>query len=300
MEKNTKTMFALVIGIIYILSLISFSSALSVDADYITIYPGEQGSVKINVENNNNYDIEEVSVGFVLSTISPTGELITLPFSALGSSEKTLDDLNDGDDDSATFTLKASTDITPGDYNIPYVVKYKKEGENTTLTQEGSFGIRVSARTDIDFSLETSDNAIIGKQGQVTLEIINKGLGEIKSVDVEFLPNGFDLLSKNKIFIGTIDAEDSDTASFDVIYKSANPTFTAQISYKDFDNQDQVQTISLPVKVYTEEQAKNLGLVTTSRTGFYILGIFIVLIIWYFWRRSRKKRKEKKIKERSA
>ena len=281
---------------IYIFSIISFASALSVNADYIKLYPGEQGSVKIKVENNNNYDIEDVSIALVLSSIQ-SGQVVSLPFSAIGSSEKTLDDLNDGDDDSATFTLKASTDIAPGDYNIPYVVRYKESGTNTTLTQEGTFGLRVSAKTDLDFSVETSDNAIVGQQGQVTLEIINKGLGAIKSVSVEFIPNGFNLLSTNKVFIGTIDAEDSDTASFDVIYKNVNPIFSAQVTYKDFDNQDQTQTISIPVKVYTEEQAKDLGLVSTSHTSLYVIVILLILIIFYFWRRARKKRKQRKMKE---
>lgn len=300
MNKSGKIFFGILILTIYIFSAISFASALSVDAEYIKIYPGEQGNVKINVENNNNYDIEDVSVALVLSSISPTGEIISLPFSAVGSSEKTLDDLDDGDDDSASFALKASTGITPGDYNIPYVVKYKKAGENETLTQEGTFGLLVSAKTDVDFSVETSDTAIVGQQGQVTLEIINKGLGEIKSVSVQFYPNGFDLISSNKQFIGTIDAENSDTASFDVIYRSANPVFSAQVSYKDFENQEQTQTVSIPVKVYTKEQAKNLGLVSTSHTFRYILFVIIILIAWYFWRRARKKRKQRKMKETSG
>ena len=57
------------------------------------------------------------------------------------------------------------------------------------------------------------------------------------------LPNGFELLSKDKIFVGTIDADDSDTATFDVIYKTTSPTLTARVEYKDFDNNNIVVSI---------------------------------------------------------
>jgi lipoprotein signal peptidase len=76
-----------------------------------------------------------------------------------------------------------------------------------------------------------------------------------------------------------------------VIYTGQNPQLSAKISYKDFDNNDQTKTLSFPIKVYTQEQAKSLGLVSQSRTGTYIIGIIIIIIIWYFWRRVRKKKK---------
>jgi hypothetical protein len=294
MRNTEKILITAVLAVIYIFSSASTASALSVNAEYITIYPGDQGNVRITVNNNGNFDVEGISIALVLSNISPTGTVFSLPFSVIGSSEKTLDDLNQGNDDSATFTLKASTEITPGDYNIPYTVKYQESGTNITITQGGTFGLRVSAKTDLDFAVETSGTAIKGQKGQITLQIINKGLGEIKAISVQVSPNGFDLLSKDKIFIGTISADDSDTATYDVLYKSTSPIFSAQVSYKDFENQDQIEMVNIPVKVYTPEQAKSLGLVSKSNTFTYLLAVVIILIIWYFWRRIRKRRKQKK------
>lgn len=295
--KQSKTVSLITISLIFLSILISFISALSVNVDYITLYPSEQGNIKVRVENNNNYEIEDVSVAITLTFVSQGGEIVSLPFSVIGNSEKILDDLDEGDEDSATFIVKASPNIRPGDYNIPYLIKYKRFGNNSTITQEGSFGIRVSAKTDLDFTLETSDTPVIGKEGQITLEIINKGLGEIRSLSVEFIPGGFTLLSKNKVFIGTIDPEDSDTASFDVLYKERNPIFIAKITYKDFDNQDQIENVSFPIRVYTEEEAKSLGLIKTNNIFFY-LAIVVVLIAAYFWRKARKRIKNKE-KERN-
>ncbi|HUW43350.1 MAG TPA: hypothetical protein VMV95_00060 [Bacillota bacterium] len=275
----------IVAGILLIVLSFQFLSAIIVDSDYITIYSGESGKVTLNIENNENFDIEDVSVALYLSD---------LPFTSIGSSEKDLEDLDEDDDDSVSFTIRASTDIIPGDYDIKYILKYvSAENNSETYEKTGTFGLRVSAKTDIDFSVETDGNAIIGQRGRVSLEIINKGLGEIKSVSVQIFPQGFELLSGDKIFVGSIDADDSDSASFEVIYKTANPSLSARIEYKDFDNKDQIETVDLSFKVYTREQALELGII--KNPNYTVPVIIVILILAFFiYRIIRKKRKKNK------
>lgn len=276
----------LTIFILALLLNLSLASAIVVNADYVTIYPGEQGKVKIEIENNEDFDIEDVS--FVL-------DLEDLPFTSVGSSEKDIDEIDEDDDDSISFTLRASSSIEPGDYNIPYTMKYvNAEDTDEGFKKEGSFGIRVSAKTDLDFSIEVKEGPIIGQEGRVSLEIINKGLGEIKSVSVQIMPEGFELLSKDKVFVGTIKGDDSDIASFDVIYKSENPILKAKVTYKDFENNDQVENIQLPFKVYTLEEALKLGLIQQNNTFIYIIIVIILIVVWIIWRRIRKRKKKKK------
>jgi hypothetical protein len=276
----------LIVFALIFLSL-NFASALAVDANYITIYPGEQGKVTIKIDNNENFDIQDISVNL---------NLANLPFSTMGSSEKSIDDINEDDDDDVTFTIKASTDIKPGDYDIPYTIKYTNSDTDENLKKEGSFGLRVSSKTDLDFDVQakgtTITSPIVGREGKITLEIINRGLGDIKSVSVEIVPQGFELLSSEKAFIGTINGDDTDSATFNVIYKSTNPTFVARVTYKDFDNNDQVEDITFPLKVYTEKEALDLGIIKKSKTGLYFTVIIILLIIWFIWRRIRKNRKK--------
>ncbi|HEB46861.1 MAG TPA: hypothetical protein ENI22_00135 [Candidatus Pacearchaeota archaeon] len=290
-----------VFGIILAIFALSFASAIVVNADYIILFPGEEGRITVEIENNENFDIESVSISLELGSqkiFNEFGVVVSeteaLPFTVIRSSERDVDDIDEDDEESVSFTLRANTDITPGDYNIPYAVKFvNAENDSETFEKEGSFGIRVSAKTEIDFSVDLRDNAIVGREGKVSLEIINKGLGEIKSVSVLILPNGFELLSKNKIFIGTIDADDTDLATFDVIYKTSNPVFSAKIEYKDFDNNNHVETISIPFKVYTEEKALELGIIKKSKTLTYGLSGGVVVLAWFVWRRIKKKRKNR-------
>jgi len=279
--------------IIVLILLISFNlvSAIIVNADYITIYPGEEGVVEVEVDNNENYDIEDVSVAVVLGTIGPNGEIISLPFSVIGNSEKDLDDLDEDDDDSIIFKIRADNDITPGSYNIPYVVSYLNIDTDDREQKEGTFGLRVSAKTDLDFSVETK-NPITGENGKISLEVINKGFGDIKSASVQVFPSGYELISKDKIFIGTVKAEDSDLISFDVIFKTTNPTLSAKITYKDFDNKDQVKTISIPMTVYTREKALELGLIKNTNYIPYIV-VAVLIVAWFVWRGIKKRNKRK-------
>jgi hypothetical protein len=277
----------LIFGILFLVLTLSFASAVVVDADYITIYSGESGKISVEIENNENFDIEEISLAL---------ELSNLPFTSVGSSEKDVDDIDEDDDDRVSFTLRASTDIVPGDYNIPYVLTYTNaENNSEDFEKTGSFGLRVSAKTDLDFALEIRENAIVGNEGRISLEVINKGLGEIKSVSVQIFPNGFELLSKDKIFVGTVSADDTDLASFDVIYKSQSSTLTASVEYKDFDNNVKIETVEIPFNVYTKERAIELGLIKKSNVKTYTITFLVLFVVWFFYRRRKKnKRKDRK------
>jgi len=258
---NTQILNKTIFGIVFLVLSITFVSAVVVDATYITLYPGEEGRVIIEIENNENFDIEGVSISIILDEV---------PFTSVGSSERGVDDIDEDDDERVTFTIRPSTDIEPGDYNIPYLVKFINGDNNTqTFEKQGSFGIRVTSKTELDFSVEIRGNAIVGAEGRISLEVVNRGLGEIKSVSVKIFPNGFELLSKDKVFVGTVDADDTDIASFDVIYKNTNPTLSARIEYKDFDNKDIAETINIPFRVYTKTEAIELGLIKKSKTPFY-------------------------------
>ena len=281
---NTQTLTKSLAGIVFLVLAITFASALVVDINFVTLYPGESERVEVEIDNNENFDIVDISMALELSDV---------PFTAVGSSEKDLDDLDKDDDDRVVFTLRASTDATPGDYNIPYTVTYfDVDNDDDELEKEGTFGIRITAKTEIDFAVEIRGNAIVGEEGRISLEIINKGLGEIKSLSVQLLPNGFELLSKDKVFVGTIDADDTDLASFDVVYRTTNPTLSARIEYKDFDNNEQKETVNMPFRVYTRDEALELGLIQKSKTPLYSGVVLGVLVVWFVYRKIKKKRKQ--------
>ncbi len=280
-QKELKIMF----GLIFLVFTLNVTSAIIVDAEYITIYPGEQKNIKINIENNLDYDIEDVSIALNLDSV---------PFNFIGSSEKPLDNLDSDDDDSATFIIRASTDAIPGDYQIPYTVRYTNTDTDEKENKTGKFGIRISAKTNLDFVVETK-NAIVGKQGKISLKVINKGLGEVKFVSVQIFPQNYELLSSDKAYIGNIDSDDSDFATFDVIFRSSNPILSAKITYKDFDNNAKTEIINVPINVYTQEKALELGLIKKPNYIPYMI-VAGILFLWYIIRKIKKRKKNKQLR----
>jgi len=261
---------------------LSFISAISVNADYISVYPGEEGKISVDIKNNENFDMESVSLELNLDKI---------PFITIGSSERNIDEINENDKESVLFTLKPSTAAVPGDYEIPYTIKYTNVNTGNSATKTGSFGLRVNAKTELDFVVESKTN-VIGQKGKISLKIINKGLGEVKFVSVKVFPQGYDLLSTDTVYIGNIASDDSDTASFDAYFKTLSPSISAKITYKDMDNKEQSKTITIPVNVYTREKALELGIIQKDNSVFYFIVAIVLIILWMIYRKIKKRNKK--------
>jgi len=274
---------AIVLGIIVVAS-ISLASALSVKTSSAdTLEPGKEGTIILEVENTFSSDIEDVSL-----SINTAG----LPFTPVGSSQKSIDKIDSDDEEDFRFDIKATNDITPGDYQIPYTLTYYLSN-NTQRTSTGTIGISVVAQPDISFSVET-ENPIVGQKGKITLKIVNAGFSDARFVSVEAFPEGYTLLSESSVYIGSVDSDDFETASFDVVFDNLNADFSANVEYTDFNNKKVTKLVNLPVKVYTQEKAVELGLIKKSNAGTYVLVIVVIIVIWLVWRFISRRRRMKK------
>ncbi len=266
--------------------LMSFVSPLTIDSVSVDSFsPGSQGQIRISVENNLNEDVEDASINLVLTN---------LPFIPIGSSQQSFSEIEEGDEEEFIFTLKSSNQITPGDYEIPYTLFY--EIDNRTRDKSGTIGIRVEANPQLSYSVET-ENPIIDERGTINFRIVNKGLYDARFVSIEVVPTGFDVLSQNEVYIGNVDSDDFETASFDVLFKSQSPVFSAKIEYTDFNNNVQVENVNLPFTVYTRDRAIEIGLIEESNTFLWIGIALLVIILWFVWRSYKKRQKNKRLSQ---
>ena len=272
------------IAFIFLISMVSAVSIKSLDVDNFT--PGSQGAIKIEVENILQDDVEEVSFSL---------NLANLPFTSIGSSEDSIDELNEGEEDDFIFTIKAANNIKPGDYQIPYTISFLDNKQQKQ--RSGSIGITINGNTELTLSIQT-EKPIVNKQDKVTLKIVNKGFADAKFVSIKIIPQGLVILSENEAYIGTISSDDFETETFDVIYKTQNPIMTIIVEYKNFDNTLITENFNLPILAYTEEKALELGLITKSNTPLYatiiILIILAIIVIRMFRKRARLKKTQAK------
>ncbi|MEK6878985.1 MAG: hypothetical protein AABY22_05225, partial [Nanoarchaeota archaeon] len=224
MNRTTKIITGIVILILYLVSMISLASAVTVsDVSVGRSFPGETTSVAISVKNTLSDDVEDVSVVLNLDNTR---------FTSVGGSEDSVDELREDREKSFNFRIKSANDLAPGDYNLPYTITYTFNDEKKE--KKGSFGVTIDAETELSYSIEAENN-VIGKTGKISIKIVNSGLGDIRFVSVKIAPNnGFTLLSEENVYIGEISSDDFETATFDVVFKNTNANIDAIVIFKDF------------------------------------------------------------------
>lgn len=289
-SQTNKTQTLIALSLIFLALAVNFISALSISTSQDILYPGSQADIAVKVENTLDKDIKDVSFGLTF-----TSQATSPLFTSVGSSQESVDEIEEDDSESFDFIIRASNSIEPGIYSLPYVLTYKDD--NQTVTEQGTIGITVNSKTKLDFIALTDKPAVVGQKGKLTLKIINNGFGEVKFVSVNIQPQGYTLLTEDKVYIGSIASDDFETAVFDVIYKKTNARLVATVIYKTFENVDKIENVDLDFKIYTQEEALKQGVIQPNRSGYYVTAAVVILIAWFVYRKIRKARREKLRKE---
>jgi len=283
MEKYAKILSFLAILIL------SFSlvSAVTVRTTSDNIFkPSQESQINVEVENSFTDDAKNVFISLNFKD---------LPIIPTRSSEKSIDKIDNDDSEPFSFMIKVSQDAKPGDYEIPYTVKYSLN--NVDKTSSGTIGFRITSQPELSYSL-TTETPVVGSKGKINLKIINKGFSDARFVSVNVVPSGFTLLSESNSYLGTVSSDDFETATFDVLFNKEFATFDAILEYTDFDNKKVSKSITLPLDVYNKKKAQELGIIQKNNTPIY-LGIAILLIlIWLIVRSIRKRIRMKRSMQR--
>ncbi len=254
----------------------------SVNADALT--PGSEGTVHITLENTLDETIKDVSLNLIFEDTT---------FTPVGSSEKSVDEIDDNDEERFTFRLRADNNIKPGNYEIPYILTYKEKGSSIFITSKGTFGLQVTGSPDLAFSLQIN-NPVENQPGKITLKIVNKGFSEARFASARVVSSDFVLLSEQEKYIGTIDSDDFETAEFNVLFDRNPANFKAIVDYKDFDNQDRSRMVNLPLTIYSENEALRLGIIQHNRSWLFFLAIVLIVIGIVVARKVKKNRRLKR------
>lgn len=248
-----------------------------------TIEPGGRVDISVSLENQGDRDITDISVGLDLSSSN-------LPFIPIGSAaKKVIKEIEEDESGSVEFTLMSSPDAKPDTYKIPIIVSYKNGDE--IVEEKSIIGLIIEAVPLLEAAVEESEIFKVGQAGEVTVRFVNKGLGSIKFLSAELEKNAdYDILSVNTVYVGNIEPDDFETASFKLVFKRRSVQLPLHVEYKDNKNKLFEQTFNLDFPIYSEQEAIELGLEKKSKTGIYI-GIATVIILFFLYRRYRKKKR---------
>ena len=254
------------------------------------IAPGEVSTIELGLENNGEEEITDVSVSLNLQNA---------PFAPeLSSSEVNLDEIEDGRVKYATFKIRALNDAQAGIYKIPIQIQYNEEG---TVKQSNSLiGLTINSLPLLDASIEEG-LLLKGGENTISVKIINKGLSNVKFLEVEMKrASYYSLTSPERVYMGDLDSDDFDSAEFKVYFKDNAPSTLSMpvtLRYLDSLNKEHEETINLNARVYSQEQAIEMGLIKRNNVYAYVIVVILLIVIYIVYRRIRKAIKRRKEKE---
>src|SRR3989338_3121415 len=277
--KAVKILLTLLFVAMMVMPLVSAQVAVSsFTVNPRTVAPGGETNIDLTLENVGDLDIENVIVTLDLSNV---------PFVPVGSSnEKIIEEIDDGDQERVTFRVKALSTAEPSTYKIPVVISHAGVSKTSLISLE------VTATAHLDLLLEKSELVKVNDNGKVTLKFVNDGLAQVKNLKITLKESPlYQITSPNTLYIGEVDVGDFETEEFTIIPLSEDPILTVEMEYRDAANNLFKESKLIKIPVYTEEEAKQLGLVKNNNTLMIIVIAVLMLVAGILLYRRRKKRK---------
>ena len=289
---NKKYLISAVFMLAFFIAIASQISAVSikdVTSSPSQVVPGETSDISIRMENIFDYTVYNLNVKL---------DLTNVPFAPYqSSSEKFIDELDDGDRETFNFELIILPSASAGIYKIPVQITY--EGNNgSIISKQELISLTVNSAPRLTFSVDSSETLIKGKENSLTVKIINSGLSDVKFLYLSLADSGgISILSTREQYLGDISSDDFDTTTFSVYVNSnalSSVSIPVTIRYLDSTNKEYTETKEISVKTYSLNEAQDLGLIVKPNYLLYILaGIIVLIYLIYRFLRKRKLKKQR-------
>lgn len=250
--------------------------------------PGNVSKMIIQLENMADSVLTDITLDFDFSNES-------VPFSPMRTaSEKHIYVLDSGEQKNVSFDILTFPDTGSGVYKVPLEMSYY-DNIGTKYTKNEVIGFIVGDEPEIDMILDKTTIKKAGTSGTVTFEIINKGLTDIKFLSIE-LPDteDFEVLSTNKLYIGELDSDDTDSFEMDIFVKPTNNNkidLPVHINYLDSGNEEYDLIKNTELRVYNKKEISKYGLNGGLNIWNIVIGLLILAgISWFVYKRLFKKR----------
>lgn len=242
------------------------------------VEPGSSAKMTLNLENLANSQFRNIDVSL---------DTEELPISTRETSRKRIPSLNGHEDAEVSFTIDVDSDAENQLIDLPITIDYQDQAGNELSTTETT-GVSIGGTPNIDVAIEDSDIRTPGR-GTMTLRIINKGEGEARFTEIDVQESeGFEVLSQDSIYLGSMIADDFQTAEFDLYVDSEDQLeLPIKVDYRDGEG-DKTEEFTVQRELYTESELEKYGLSGGNST----LPILIVLLVLaggaaYYWRKKR-------------
>lgn len=259
-----------------------------IDIEPDMIKPGGTAKLKLTIRNIADSLLKDINTKLILTS---------LPIATLESSDvETIKNIEPKEAKTLEFNLIAEPDATSTLYKLPIGIDYSDELGNP-YNKSITTALIIGTIPDLSATLETTEIYQSGEKGEVSVRFVNKGLGDIKLLNVILAENpNYEILTPYEVYIGNIDSDDYESADFML---KANDNvgdkliLPLTLNYMDSNNNEYEEKVNIEIKLYGNEQAKNLGLTQGNGSAGLIVVIVIVIVgigFYIFWKKRKKKK----------
>jgi hypothetical protein len=249
--------------------------------------PGTSNEMALKLRNLADSQLKNIEVGLDVSQNN-------LPFATAEAATKNLEAVEPGDSIWVNYTLNIDESAENSVYKLPIDISFENEA-GTEFTQSTTTGVNVGGKPNLEVGLNTED-AITEGTREITLRLVNQGHGSADFVSLTLEENdNVEVIGSNNVYIGSMDADDFQTASFRVHISAEQESVNTnqiempvKLEYTDQDG-EQVENQAVNAELYTRQDLQRYGL--SSEGGLLVPGIVLLLVIGagaYYWRRKRK------------
>jgi len=261
-----------------------------------TISAGSIADINLGIKNFGKSLIKDLRVSIDLNRI---------PLSPLGTSnEKVISRISPGETATADFEIVADADANSGYYKTDVILKFLDDSGNAYV-RNSTIGLLIYDEAEFSLALKESEVATPNTNGEVVLSISNTGPSEIRFMTVELLEtNDYKVLSSPKLYVGNLEADDYETAEFDIRTAKIKPkdvSLRVRLTYKDGLNREIIKDKAVMLPLFSKSDALSFGLVTSSGNlsltlltfGIQIISlVFIIFMLIDCWKNNLPKYKK--------
>ncbi len=247
------------------------------------VAPGSSSEMSLKLRNLADSQLKNIEVSL---------DSTDLPFATSDASTKNLESIS-SDAVWLNYSLNVDEGAENGVYKLPIDVSFENEA-GTEFTQETTTGVTVGGTPDLEVGLNTEEALTDGTR-EITLRLVNQGHGSADFVSLQLRENDqVEVIGSNDVYIGSMDPDDFQTASFQVNIDSDQESVDAplqlpvEVTYTDREGeQSEVQDVE--AEVYSQQELRQYGL----GGGNNLLPVAVVALVLVvggvvYWRRKRK------------
>ncbi len=239
---------------------------------------GNEGTVNITLRNFGKSLVRNIRMRIDLDNV---------PLAPVGSSdEAVVSSVPAGEDATSSFRLIADTDAKAAYYKTRITLNYFDES-GRSYVRNSTIGLLVYNEPRFKLALKESKVFMQDSNGEVVLSISNTGPADIRFMTAELLETPeYRVISAPTIYVGNLEADDFETASFDIRTGSLKPgsiSLNVRLSYMDNLNREIVRNEAVRLPIYSGSDAKKLGLVTGSSNfaaAYLSIGVQVMVLVF--------------------